>query len=68
MGNVTRDGRTHLVKDVEISISECVMKQHPILLRPGSWLTNNMDDWNIFRVCACDGVQSREFSNTKGGN
>lgn len=42
------------------------MKQRSILLGHCRWVTYDMHDGDIFRVGACNCVDGREFSDTKG--
>lgn len=68
LGNFTRDLGAHVGEDVEVAVSERVVKEHAVSLRDGGRATDNVDDGDVLREGTSNAVDSGELSNTKGGD
>lgn len=68
LGNFTGDLGAHVGKDVEIAVSERVVKEHAVSLRNGGGTADNVDDGDMLGEGTSNTVDSGELSNTKGGD
>lgn len=68
LGNVARDLRAHVGKDIEVTVAKSVVKKHLVALRDGRGASNNVDDGNVLRVRSGNTVDGRKLTNTEGGD
>jgi hypothetical protein len=68
LGNVARDLRAHVGKDIEVTVAKSVVKKHLVALRDGRGASNNVDHGNMLRVRSSNTVDGRELTNTEGGD
>jgi hypothetical protein len=67
-GDVARDLRTHVGKDVKVTVAESVVKKHLVTLRDGRGASNNVDNRNMLRVRSSNTIDGRELTNAEGGD
>lgn len=63
-----RDFGTHSLENGKVTVTQSVVKQQFLGLRLGRRNTDNVEQTNVFRVSAGNGVQTGQFTDTKGGD
>lgn len=68
VGRVARDTLAHLVENVEVTVTKGVVKKSTVLLGAGVGSTDDVNNGDELRVGTGDTVESRELTNTEGGD
>lgn len=68
LGDVARDLRAHVGKDIEVTVAESVVEKHLIALRDSGRASNNVDDGDVLRVGSSNAIDGGELTNTEGGD